>query len=147
KEAAELFAKIAPAHQNDANFSFQFGLAQAHVGRTREALSAYAHALLLQPDFSQALDQLAWILSTDPHPEFRNGTQAVPLAERACELTERKDAEKLKTLAAAYAEAGRFSDAVATAQKAQQLAEAGGKPQLARDCEALMEAFKEGKSW
>ncbi len=146
-EASQLFSKLAPANPKDANLYCQFALALRHTGKTREAMSAYAHALLLQPDFPQALEQLAWILSTDSHAEFRNGTQAVAMAERACELTGRKDAEKLKTLAAAYAEAGRFQDAVAAAQNAVDIASHAGQRDLAAKFQRVLESLKEEKPW
>jgi tetratricopeptide (TPR) repeat protein len=146
-EASQFFSKLAPANLQDANLYCQFGLALGHTGKTREAMSAYAHALLLQPDFPQALDQLAWILSTDSHPEFRNGPQAVAMAERACELTGKKDPETLKTLAAAYAEAGRFLDAVPTAHNAWDLASHAGQRGVAAKCQKLLESFKEEKPW
>ena len=53
-----------------------------------------------------------------PDVQVRNGPRAVELAERACQLTEWKTAFFLGTLAAAYAEAGQFADAAATAERA-----------------------------
>src|SRR6202045_4273714 len=50
--------------------------------------------------------------------QTRNGALAVRLAEQACEATDSQRAEYLDTLAAAYAEAGRFDEAVSTARKA-----------------------------
>ena len=114
---------------------------------TREAMSHYASALLLQPDFPDALEGLAWILATAANPEYRNGTEAVRLAERACELTGRKDLVKLKTLAAAYAEAGRFSEAVATAQSGVGIAATVDRKEIAKDLERMLENFKAAKPW
>src|SRR5207249_12153581 len=97
-EAAELFARTVGGASTDANAHYQFAEALAHLQKTREAMSQYAGALLLQPDFPDALAGLAWILATASNPEFRNGTEAVRMAERACELTARKEPAKLKTL-------------------------------------------------
>jgi len=113
-ESAGLFAKTVGPGTTDPKAHAEYAAALAHTQKTRDAMAQYAAALLLQPDYPDALDGLAWILSTDPHPDFRNGTEAVKMADRACELTGKKDAAKLKTLAAAYAEAGRFTDAIET---------------------------------
>src|ERR1017187_4761194 len=94
-EAAVFFSRLASSLPNDPNLHYQFGLALAHLQRTREAQSHYAHALLVQPDLPEALDRLAWIAATDPRPEFRNGEEAVHMAERACELTGHKQARLL----------------------------------------------------
>ena len=64
------------------------------------------------------LNNLAWLLATCPDDNVRNGRRAVTLAEKAVELTERKNATYLDTLAAAYAEARRFDDAVRVQQEA-----------------------------
>ena len=144
-EAAQLFAKITPTKPQDANLYSEFGLALTHLGRTREATACYAHALLVQPDLPAALDRLAWILVTDPDEKIRNGAEALPMAERACQLTERKDPEKLLTLAAAYAENGDFAHAMETTRKAADLS--AGNKELVTKCQQLTEAFKEAKPW
>lgn len=130
KEAAELWHRLVPARPQDANAQYQFGLALAHLGKTREAMGRYAQAILLTPDFAEALDALAWIIATDPHPELRNGAQAVAMAKKACDLTARQQPAMLLTLAAAYGETGQFSEAQAAAETAQQLATAKGKSEL-----------------
>src|SRR5262249_34877013 len=58
------------------------------------------------PDSPRMLDELAWLFATYPDSKSRDGTEAVRLAEHACDLTERKIPALLDTLAAAYAEAG-----------------------------------------
>jgi tetratricopeptide (TPR) repeat protein len=146
-EAAGLFAKTVGANSSNPKAHDEFATALAHLKRTHEAMSEYASALLLQPDYPDALDGLAWILSTDANAELRNGVEAVKMAERACELTERKDAEKLKTLAAADAETGRFAEAVSTAQTAKDLATAGGKLHLADECSAMLQRFQQSQPW
>ncbi len=147
REAAELFARTVGPDSPDPNAHYQFARALGHLHQTREALGQYAQALLLQPDFADALDGLSWILATDANPGFRNGTEAVRMAERACELTGRKDAAKLKTLAAAYAEAGRFPEAISTVAQAHQLADRAGQPEVARQCQLLQERFNAASPW
>jgi tetratricopeptide (TPR) repeat protein len=69
-------------------------------------------------DYASAHNALAWVLATCPDAEVRNGRKAVTHAEKAVELTERKSGAYLDTLAAAYAEARRFDDAVRVQQEA-----------------------------
>ena len=145
KEAAEIFSRLAPGRPNDANLHYQFGLALAHLKQTKEAMAHYAHALLAQPDFPEALDGLSWILATDPRAEYRNGTEGVRMAERACELTGRKQGRMLATLAAAYAESARFQEAAATAEQGANAA--GNSKEMTAKCRRMMEAFKAGQPW
>ena len=146
-EAVELFSKIVGGNFPDPKAHCEFAVALAHLKKTRAAMSQYASALLIQPDFPEALDGLAWILSTDAHPEFRNGTEAVRMAERACALTGRQDPMKLKTLAAAYAETGRFAEASDTARAAQALAAKTNRQELANECALLLEHFQREQPW
>ena len=95
-----------------------------------EAVQHFREALRIRPDFPEALNNLAWLLATSKEPGARDGTQAVQLAERACALTQYQKTVYLDTLVAAYAEAGRFDDAIATAQKARTLAAAADETDL-----------------
>jgi len=147
REAADLFARTVTPATADPHIHCQYAVALAHLGRTREAMSQYASALLLQQDLPDALDGLSWILATDANPAFRNATEAVRMSQHACELTGRKDPVKLKTLAAAYAEAGRFPDAIATAQAAHDMAARAGNKALADLCLRMLEQFKSAQPW
>jgi tetratricopeptide (TPR) repeat protein len=146
-EAAGWFRKTVPDASRDPNAHFQFALALAQSGETRQAMAQYAVALLLRPEFPEALDGLAWILCTSTNSDWRNATEAVGMAEQACELTGHKDPAKLKTLAAAYAEAGRFQEAVTTAQTARDLATSIKRDALAQECQAMAGEFKASKPW
>jgi len=92
-------------------------------GQAGEAVANFQKALELQPNNADAHKYLAWIMATCPDASVRNGTQAVELAEQAEQLSGGGNPAILATLAAAYAEAGRFPEAVTTAQKALQLVE------------------------
>ncbi len=92
--------------------------------------------------FAAALNHLAWIRATSPQAEFRDGPEAVRLAERACELTSYKMPLYVGTLAAAYAEAGRFDEAVAKASMAHELVSAGGEGGVAERNPKLIELYK-----
>ena len=72
------------------------------------------------------LNRLAWRLATSPENDVRNGPKAVELAQHAVSITSRLDLMSLETLSAAYAEAGRFEEAVSTGREALALAEKHG---------------------
>jgi hypothetical protein len=91
----------------------------------------------------EKLNNLAWQLATSPDPNIREGGEAVSLAERACELTGYREMVMVGTLAAAYAEAGRFDEAIVTAEKACALATAANKPELLKINQQLLELYRQ----
>ena len=95
-----------------------------------EAMACYQKAIELQPQFIPAQMNLAWTLATWPEPSVRNGGKAVALAGQANQFSKGKDPLILRTLAAAYAETGRFPEAVMTAKRALALALAQSNPGL-----------------
>jgi cytochrome c-type biogenesis protein CcmH/NrfG len=88
------------------------------------AVTHYQAAIAIQPANAYFLNNLAWVLATCPNPQVRNGPKAVELAQRAERLGGAGNPAVLGTLAAAYAEAGRFPEAVRTARHALDLASA-----------------------
>jgi protein O-mannosyl-transferase len=99
-------------------------------------------AVRLAPDWTLALNNLAWMLATQPEPKLRNGTEATRLALRAVCLTRRSNPNTLDTLAAAYAETGRFSDAVETAQSAFQKAAAASQTNLSAEIQSRLKLYQ-----
>jgi tetratricopeptide (TPR) repeat protein len=81
-------------------------------------MAHYEEALEIAPDSALASNNLAWILSASPDDKVRDGGKAVALAERAVEYSGDKNAMFMRTLAAAYGEAGRFTEALQTAARA-----------------------------
>ncbi len=144
-EAAEVLEPLTLSQPANFNAQFQHGLALEHLGRIRDAASHYAAALLQNPDFPDALQHRAWIAATDARPELRDGTQAVAMAARACDLTGQKRPAMLLTLAAAYAEAGRFGDALAAVGKAEELARSQGQKELEAEAGRLRAVFAAGR--
>jgi tetratricopeptide (TPR) repeat protein len=115
------------------------------LGKIDQAVACYREGLRVQPDQEEICNNLAWTLATQPDAKFRDGNEAVRLAEHACELSAFKNAAFLDTLAAAYAEAGRFPEAVASAQQAIGLATAAGQNALAEQTRKLLELYRAGK--
>ena len=123
------------------------GLAAALVGQGKfsEAIEHYRAALRLDPGDVDVLGELAWILATNPDAQWRDGAEAVRLAERACALSENRDADALDTLAVAYAEAGRFDDAVRAAHQA--LDRPDVPPGLADQIRARLALYQAGQAY
>ena len=107
---------------NDAVTHVTLGLALMKNGQPGEAAAELNRALQLAPDEVSALNSLAWLLATAGVDSVRDGKRAVQLAERANALTGNNNPAILHTLAAAYAEAGRFDEAMQTARRAMKLA-------------------------
>jgi len=101
------------------------------TGDAHKAADQFRKVLLLEPDLPEPLNNLAWILATSSDDTVRNGIEAVQHAERACHLTAFKQTGMVGTLAAAYAEAGRFPEAITTAEMAIRLATTNGETHFA----------------
>jgi protein O-mannosyl-transferase len=147
KEAAVKQLREAVRAKPEIETRLQLAPLLAATGKSREAVAEYRRALALKPDLVEALNNLAWILATCSDGGVRNGDEAVRLAERACRLTDYKQAATVGTLAAAYAEAGRFTDAVAAAEKAVELAGTAGNPQFADINQQLLALYRAGKPY
>jgi Tfp pilus assembly protein PilF len=108
------------------------------------AVAEYRRALELQPTNADAANNLAWVLATSTDDSLRDGAEAVRLAELACKSTQFKNAGMLDTLAAAYAEAGRFDTAATTARQALALlaTASGDRAKQIEDRLALYEAHR-----
>jgi len=106
---------FAPAH-------FNLGNALDAIGKRGAALAAWRSGLAVSPNHLPTLRRAAWLLATSREPSLRDGAEAVALAQRAARLTGNQDASILDVLAAAYAESGRFADAVETGNRALRLA-------------------------
>jgi tetratricopeptide (TPR) repeat protein len=116
-------------------------------GQVREALAHWRAALRAQPDFLPALNEAAHVLAASPEASVRNGAEAVTLAERAVKLSGGREAMYLDTLAAAYAEAGRFPDAIATARRALDVATRPDQSQLREGLAARLRLYEARKPY
>jgi tetratricopeptide (TPR) repeat protein len=144
-EAVEAFSAALRLQPDDASAQYHLAAALASQHKTQEAIGHYREALRILPDFAEALNNLAWILAANPDAHVREGRQAVVLAERACKLTGYKQPIMVGTLAAAYAEAGRFDEAVTNAEKARTMAEQANQMELAAKNRALLDLYLSGQ--
>jgi protein O-mannosyl-transferase len=167
--AVDLRPENAPAHDNLAKAFLQKGQvadallhyrklleiqpdnAEAHnilgtvliqQGRVREAIEQWQETLVMQPENGNAKSNLAWVFATYPEESIRNGTQAVQLAAQALQLSGGKNPIILRTLAAAYAESGRFAEAVHTAERGLELAIGQGNAHLAAELQQNIALYR-----
>jgi len=120
-----------------------FGVLLVQKHQTRAAVEQWESALALNPNDGNAQSNLAWVFATAPDASLRNGTRAVELAERALKLAGGINPILYRTLAAAYAESGRFDDAIATAERGREFAEREGNRELADEFVAVLDRYRQ----
>jgi len=118
-------------HPYDAGAHTSLGNALVQKGLLREAADHYEKALQSEPNSILPLNNLAWVMSTGPDDSLRNNEIAVRLATKANQLSKENNPVFIRTLAAAYAQAGQFEKAIETARRAAEQANAQGVHDLA----------------
>ena len=118
------------------------GVALALQGRAHEAVAQWEQSLKYDSDDGSAQNKLAWVLATAPDPALRDGERAVRLAERVLQISGQRKAVVFQTLAAAYAETGRFSAAIDTARRGLQLATEQNNAGLVDDLKKNISLFE-----
>jgi len=137
QKALEINPGIAEAHLN-------LGSAFVKKGEVNEAIAHFQKALTIEPDNVEVLNDLAWLLATAPQASLRNGNRAVELAQRADQVAGGESPIILSTLAAAYAEVGRFGDAQQSARKAVEQATAAGQQGLVVELTRELKLYEAG---
>ena len=136
------FLELEPANVEARN---ALGTALIQQGHVREAIDQWQEALATQPENGNAASNLAWVFATCPEDSIRDGTRAAELGERALRISGGKIPMIYKVLAAAYAENGRFAEAVETAQRGAELATGQGNPVLAAELENNIALYQSGR--
>jgi Tfp pilus assembly protein PilF len=145
-EAMTQYRKALEIDPGDAKVHCNLGVLLADRGRFDEALAHYRQALEINPGVAEPHNNLAWLLATCP-AALRNGAAAIEHAQRANQLCGGSRADVLDTLAVAYAEAGRFSEALATARQALESAtQQPGQP-LADELRSRIKLYQAGKPY
>ena len=145
--AVALFREALRLDPGSSESHASLALALSCLGKPDEAIIHYREAIRLKPEDPKPYNNLAWILATHPDPRLRDGAEAIELAERACKLSKDKDPNLLDTLAAAYAEAGRFSEAISIVQQAISLAVSAGSMELVPELEKRLKLYKTGSPY
>ena len=118
---------------SDADCQTTLAIALEEKGNPTEAIQHYQKALELAPKSISTLTNLAWLLATSQDASLRNGAKAIELATQADRLLGGTNTLVLRTLAAAYAENGEFTNAIRNARSAMQLARMHGEDSLTAD--------------
>jgi len=120
---------------NDADAHTSLGNAFLRQGSFKDAIAQYEMAVALAPEDTHSRNNLAWTLATSSDDSIRDGAKAVGFAEQAVMLSGGREPQFLRTLGAAYAESGRFTEAIAAARQAAAIANMQGKRGLATSLE------------
>jgi tetratricopeptide (TPR) repeat protein len=129
-------------HPYDAGGHTSLGNALIQQGSLREAVDHYEKALQSEPDSILPLNNLAWVMATGPDDSLRNNEIAVQLATKANQLSKETNPVFIRTLAAAYAQAGQFEKAIETARRALAQANAQGVHDLAIQIQEELDLYQ-----
>jgi tetratricopeptide (TPR) repeat protein len=142
--AVDCFQRALALDSSVAESHCQLANALVQLGRPAAAIAEYSQSLQLRPTLDEAASNLASLLATCSDRSLRDGAKAIALARQASEHSHGQNPAILGTLAAAYAEVGNLSEAVATAQQARRLALAQNNPALAGVLESQMRQYQDG---
>ena len=131
--------KLSPS---DGELLYQRAELSREMGDVTAAVDGYTEVLRGQPDNMLAANNLAWIRSTNPNAELRDGEQAVKLATQICERTKYRHPQLLDTLSVAYAEAGDFEKAQKFANQAKDIFLKAGQSDPAKKIQLRLEQFE-----
>lgn len=119
------------------------GTVLVQQGRVAEGVEEWQKVLAVEPDNGNAMSNLAWVFATSPDQSLRDGPKAVQLAEDAARISGSRMPILFRTLAAAYAESGRFPEAVQAAQQGMQLANSQGNLGLATELQGNITLYQQ----
>jgi tetratricopeptide (TPR) repeat protein len=128
---------------NDSGTNTTLANVLVQKGLLREAADHYRQTLESEPESQLALNNLAWLLATGPDDSLRDGARAIELALKLNRVTHENNPLYVRTLAAAYAEAGEFEHAVETSQRASGLAQVQGQNELAAQIQEEIDLYRQ----
>jgi len=141
--ALATFERVLAAHPGNGGAHEGAGLVLEALGDDERAASHYESALESAAYTPRALRGLGWIRASHPDARLRDAAEALRLGERACTESEYRNAADLDLLAAAYAQAGRHSEAVQMAERARTAA----GPALSHDIESRLALYRRGHAY
>jgi tetratricopeptide (TPR) repeat protein len=148
KEAIVHFQRAIAIRPDYADAHNNVGIALMQSGQLDEAITHFQKALEIDPNLKgvcKNLAHIALLMSASPDEMVRNGSKAVELATQANRLSGEQDPQILATLAAAFAETGRFPEAVAVTEKALQLADAQNSSNVIDLLQNHLRLYQSGK--
>jgi len=142
QNAVEYYTKAVKIMPYVPDYHYRLANVLLRKGRTESAIHHFRQTLRFNPRHFKAINNLAWIYATHPQQQYRNGPEAVRLALHICKATDFKQPAFLDTLSAAYAQDGRFNEAVKNAEKALELAISSGKYDMAENIRNRLELYR-----
>jgi protein O-mannosyl-transferase len=125
--------------------SNDLGVMLASKGEIKEAIAAWQQSLSFDPDNADAANNIAWVRATVADADLRDGREALELAQRALRAGG-ENAVVLRTLAAAQAENGQFAEAIATGQRAEELARKNSDRVMVESLRDCIRSFRRGEA-
>jgi tetratricopeptide (TPR) repeat protein len=122
KEAIVHYNEALKHNPNYAGTYYNLGKIYVNRNKIEKGIHFYKKALKLNPEMTQVLYNLSWLLASHEDERYRNGKEALALAKELCKITRNSQPLALDALAAAYAETGRFNEAVFTVRRALKMA-------------------------
>ncbi len=157
RKAIEAFSEVLDRDPNNVRVLRSRAGVMLSVGDHAAAIEDYERALKAvevasgdqqsdNDEISGILNNLAWVLSTSPDDDVRDGKRAIELGERAAKLTDHNVAHILSTLAAGYAEMGDFEKAIEWSTKSVELGRAEEHAQVDQ-LELELKSYQKGEPW
>ena len=147
EKAIAAFFEVVRLRPERADAHGQLAVLLTERGAIGPALEQWQAVLKKAPFDMVARNAVAWIFATCPDARFRRGDAAVSFALKAAQVSQNGNPAVLDTLAAAYAEAGRFDKAVETAQRALGLAGQQGDKKLEASLQTRLKSYQARKPW
>jgi Flp pilus assembly protein TadD len=145
-EAIERLDTLLQQRPDSVKGNYLLSVAMAKTGKTSRAVTQLKKTILLAPNWTDPLNDLARILAVSKNPSLRDTNEAIRLAKHGCELTKYQRADLLDTLAIAYASAGKFSEAVHYAEQALSLAKLPSEASLSEKIRRHLYLFQQGQA-
>lgn len=147
EDAAYHLEPVARAMPHDADAQYTLGLLRIMQQRTDEGRALLTASAAHTQSSAITMETCAWLLATHVDDRFRNGPEALRLAQAAIEKSAHPNARNLATLAAALAEVGQFEHAIRIADQARLRTLQDNMPQLQQDIRRQMQSYESGKPW
>jgi len=146
-ESSECFKQAVNLEPHNAQYRGDLALSFREQGHFEAADLQYREVLRLDPQWPKTTRRMAWTMATHPDSERRDGEKAIQLARQLNQSAPQARPENLDVLAAAYAEAGRFSEAIETAQAAMKLAVSMNRPCHAKALAMRCTKYERRQPW
>jgi tetratricopeptide (TPR) repeat protein len=143
-EAIQYYLRALSIDPDRASACFSLGRLLVDRGRNAEAIKVLRDGASRHPEAIDLIDYLAQLLATHPDEAIRDGDEAIRWATHVSQMHNNDNPQALLVLATAYAEAGRFDEAVDTAERAAGLAQGNGNEMLSTECDRRLALFREG---